>query len=85
LTIAPWSWSISIFRMSVRVAHWSRRSPVTQASSVARWRVSGWTFRMLQQSRRCSDLAVEEVRPVPADHRLHVAGVGREEVELHAG
>jgi hypothetical protein len=31
------------------------------------------------------DLAVEEVRAVPADHRLQVAGVGREEVELHAG
>ena len=48
--------SISTLRMSLRVAHWSRRKPVIHASRPARWRCSGSTLRTWQQSSLFSTL-----------------------------
>ena len=84
MTIAPWSWSISTLRMLVRLAHWSRRRPVTHASSVCRCLVSGRTLRTLQQSRRRSTARLEEVDAVLAGHRCDLVGVGLDQLELQA-
>ena len=71
--------------MFVRVAHWSRRSPVIHASSVARCFVSGWTLRTLQQSSRFSTLSVHEVAALLADHALDVLVVRLDDREIEAG
>ena len=49
--------------MFVRLAHWSRRRPVTQASSECRCLVSGRTLRTLQQSRRRSTAVLKRSTP----------------------
>ena len=69
----PWSWSSSILRMFERVAHWSRRRPVTQR------------VEPVQDLHQRADLAhvaagqtqrhrlVEHVDAVLADQRLELA------------
>ena len=70
--------------MFVRVAHWSRRKPVTHASSPSRCFVSGCTLRTLQQRSRFSTDSFIRSSPLLDDQALDLTGVGLEHVQIES-